>query len=243
MRKLAMFDSVSLDGFFTSPDGDMSWLHAKEPNPEWEAFVAGNASGNGALVFGRITYQMMAGWWPTPAAAQLAPQVAAGMNAMPKYAVSRTEEAAEQHTVLRATSPPRSARLASPVRSRDLGSGVCRPVVELDLMMNGRSSSLIIIGSGCSLFAGVATKRRLARTEERAFGNGNVSCYERTPRTFGSHWQTAPARSPRWARRSARPASASRVAAPGLFQVRASRTFSSKTARPHVPRLRRPASR
>jgi len=44
MRKLAMFDSVSLDGFFTSPDGDMSWLHASEPNPEWEAFVAGNAS-------------------------------------------------------------------------------------------------------------------------------------------------------------------------------------------------------
>ena len=41
MRKLAMFDSVSLDGFFTSPDGDMSWLHASEPNPEWDAFVEG----------------------------------------------------------------------------------------------------------------------------------------------------------------------------------------------------------
>jgi hypothetical protein len=44
---------------------------------------------------------MMAGWWPTPAAAKTAPQVAAGMNAMPKYVFSRTlTEATWNNTTL-----------------------------------------------------------------------------------------------------------------------------------------------
>jgi len=186
MRKLAMFDSVSLDGFFTSPDGDMSWLHASEPNPEWEAFVAGNASGNGALVFGRVTYQMMAGWWPTPAAAKMAPQVAAGMNAMPKYVVSRTlTEATWNNTTLLKgdLATEMQALTASPGPDLViLGSGsLVGQLTELDLIDEYQVVVYpIIIGSGRSLFSGVTTKRRLVRTEERAFGNGNVFLrYER----------------------------------------------------------------
>ena len=51
---------------------------------EWNAFVAGNASGSGVLVFGRITYEMMADYWPTPMALQTSPTVAKGMNDMQK---------------------------------------------------------------------------------------------------------------------------------------------------------------
>ena len=90
MARLAVFNSVTLDGYFTDDKGDMSWAH-KDPNDtEWNEFVSGNASGGGALLLGRVTYEMMAGFWPTPAAMEMMPAVAEGMNRMTKVVFSRT---------------------------------------------------------------------------------------------------------------------------------------------------------
>ena len=89
MTRLNMFNSVSLDGYFTDSSNDMSWAHAGGDNKEFQDFVAGNAKGTNALIFGRVTYEMMASFWPTPMAAQAMPEVAKGMNAAPKYVFSR----------------------------------------------------------------------------------------------------------------------------------------------------------
>jgi hypothetical protein len=62
----------------------MSWAHSGNDDAEFRAFVADNASGGGELVFGRITYELMAGYWPTPNAIKNNPIVAEGMNSMPK---------------------------------------------------------------------------------------------------------------------------------------------------------------
>ncbi len=93
MRKLGMFNHVSVDGYFVDAKGDMSWAHSK-PDVEWEAFIAGNASGEGELLFGRITYDMMASFWTTAQAIKSMPAVAAGMNSMPKVVFSRTMDKA-----------------------------------------------------------------------------------------------------------------------------------------------------
>ena len=50
MRKLIVFNHVSLDGYFVDKNGDMSWAKADHQDAEWDAFVAGNASGGGVLV-------------------------------------------------------------------------------------------------------------------------------------------------------------------------------------------------
>jgi hypothetical protein len=68
MRKLTVFNNVSLDGYFTDSSGDMSWAHKQDP--EWAAFTAENAGGEAELLFGRVTYEMMASFWPTPQALQ-----------------------------------------------------------------------------------------------------------------------------------------------------------------------------
>src|SRR5205823_8847822 len=86
MRKLIVFNSVSLDGYFTGRQGDMSWAHKQDK--EWNDFVAGNASGEGELVFGRVTYEMMASYWPTSQARKDAPAVAGKMNDAPKIVFS-----------------------------------------------------------------------------------------------------------------------------------------------------------
>jgi dihydrofolate reductase len=90
MRKISMFNQVSIDGFFKTPDGDVSWTHEQARDAEFDDWVAGNASGGGALLFGRVTYEMMASFWPTPMAAQQMPVVAQHMNEMPKIVFSRT---------------------------------------------------------------------------------------------------------------------------------------------------------
>ena len=76
MRKLIVFNNVTLDGYFAGVNGDLSWAYNGPADAEWDSFVAGNASGGGVLLLGRITYEMIASYWPTPAALAQAPAVA-----------------------------------------------------------------------------------------------------------------------------------------------------------------------
>ena len=45
MRTLTVFNSISLDGYFTDAHGDMSWAHRGQDD-EWAAFTTENASGD-----------------------------------------------------------------------------------------------------------------------------------------------------------------------------------------------------
>src|SRR6201996_2312109 len=90
MRKLIVFNHVSLDGYFVDAKGDFSWFKSGTEDPEYAAFAAENANRDSELVFGRVTYELMARFWPTPAADQQSPAVAKGMNSRPKVVFSKT---------------------------------------------------------------------------------------------------------------------------------------------------------
>ena len=45
MRKLRVFESISVDGYFTDRDGDIGWAHAGREDPEFSEWVGANASG------------------------------------------------------------------------------------------------------------------------------------------------------------------------------------------------------
>jgi dihydrofolate reductase len=64
MSKLRVFESISIDGYFTDADGDMNWAHAGREDAEFADWVGANASSGAALLFGRKTYQMMEAFWP-----------------------------------------------------------------------------------------------------------------------------------------------------------------------------------
>src|SRR5260370_138621 len=99
MPELVVYNSMSMDGYFTDANGDMSW--AKQQDPEWQAFVAENASGGGQLLFGRIPYDLMASFWPTPLAAQSNPVIAERMNSLRKFVFSTTmDQASWSNTTL-----------------------------------------------------------------------------------------------------------------------------------------------
>lgn len=121
MRKLICYESISLDGYFVDAGGDMSWAHKRDD--EWNAFVASNASGGGCLVFGRKTYDLMAGYWPTPMAKQNSPHVADHMNNLKKkivFSKSMSSAAWNNTTLLKGD-------LATEVRTlkQQDGDGMC----------------------------------------------------------------------------------------------------------------------
>ena len=178
MRKLMVFNLMSLDGFIADSRGDMSWAHKQDP--EWAAFVRENAGGGGELVFGRITYQMMAGYWPRPQAIQSNPAVAEGINRSPKVVFSRTlAEASWNNTKLVKDDMPGEIRkmksLPGPVMVI-MGSGsIVSQLAEEGLIDEFQMVvSPIVLGKGRTLFETLTRKRGLQRTAARTFQNGNV---------------------------------------------------------------------
>ena len=178
MRKVHVFDNVSLDGFFTDAKNDMSWAHKRDE--EWNEFASANAGGQGELLFGRVTYEMMAAFWPTPQAAQLLPDVAAGMNAMRKIVFSRTLDTVtwQNTTLVKGDLVTEVTRLKQQPGSDlvILGSGrivsqltQARLIDEYQIVLNP-----IVLGSGRTLFETVEGKVPLRLTRTRAFKNGNV---------------------------------------------------------------------
>jgi dihydrofolate reductase len=93
MRKLNVFNFLTLNGFFEgSQKGDISWhKHDTDENE----FAEKNVQSGGALIFGRMTYQMMASYWPTAQAKKDAPVIADGMNKAEKIVFSTTLKKAE----------------------------------------------------------------------------------------------------------------------------------------------------
>ena len=73
MQKLIVYNQITLDGYFTGADGDLSWAKNNQDDAEFQESVRNNAKGGGILLFGRVTYDMMAGFWPTPQAADQSP--------------------------------------------------------------------------------------------------------------------------------------------------------------------------
>jgi len=89
MARLAVFNHVTLDGFFTGKNGEFQWAKG-HTDAEFQAFVEENAKPGGVLVFGRKTYDLMRSYWPTEMTMKNDPLVAEQMNALPKIVFSRT---------------------------------------------------------------------------------------------------------------------------------------------------------
>ena len=61
MRNIILLAHISLDGFMAGPDGDMSFVTMDD---EIANHVYPLIDSVDTAVYGRITYQMMAGYWP-----------------------------------------------------------------------------------------------------------------------------------------------------------------------------------
>ena len=180
MRKLMAFNHVTMDGYFVSATGDMNWARQGNEDPEFSAFVAENAKGGGALVFGRKTYEMMASFWPTPMADKHDPVVAKQMNALPKVVFSRTlEKASWNNTRLMKGDLVAEARKLK----EETGPGLCilgSGSVIAQLAAAGLIDEYqmvidpVALGKGRSMFEGIPQPLNLKLAQSRVFRNGKI---------------------------------------------------------------------
>jgi dihydrofolate reductase len=84
MARLIMWNLMTLDGFVEGANRDISW-HLDVWGEELEKLSIEQGRSAGGLMFGRVTYELMANHWPNATG-----EVADFMNALPKYVFSRT---------------------------------------------------------------------------------------------------------------------------------------------------------
>ena len=179
MRKLRVFNSISLDGYFTDKDSDLSWAHRRQ-DKEWTDFISTNASGDSEMLFGRVTYDMMKAYWPTPAAAEHMPAVANRMNTASKVVFSRSvKESDWQNTRFYSGDIVEEARRMKSQDGPDMiimGSGsIVQQLTDARLIDAYQFIvTPVVLGAGRTMFEKIKEPMELKRTATREFSNGNV---------------------------------------------------------------------
>ena len=182
MGKLGVFNFTTLNGYFEGPNRDISWhRHGGEEN---EYAVEGLKSGS-VLLFGRVTYQMMASYWPTPMALKNDPVVAEGMNSAKKIVFSRTLKKAEwNNTSVVKDNIGEEIKKLKKIPGKNmtlLGSGsILTQLADLGLIDEYQFMvDPVALGEGTPLFKNIRKKLDLKLTTSRTFKSGVVLlCYE-----------------------------------------------------------------
>jgi dihydrofolate reductase len=177
MRKILAFLVVTVDGYYEGPNREFDWPVVDE---EFNQFGLEQLEEVDTLLFGRVTYEGMASYWPTPAAEQDDPKVAAKMNGLPKLVVSRTlkradwantriieGDVAEELTKLK-QQPGKDIAIfgSSDLTVSLLGMGL---VDELRIMVHP-----VVLGAGRSLFRTATERINLQLVQTRPFRSGSV---------------------------------------------------------------------
>jgi dihydrofolate reductase len=182
MGKLGVFNFVTLNGYFEGANRDLSW---HKHGAEESEYAAKGAKSGSTLLFGRVTYEMMASYWPTPAAIASAPDVAEGMNRSDKIVFSRTLKKADwKNTRVVKDNIVEEIKKLKHVSGKDmtiLGSGsIVTQFAELGLI----DEYLIMVdpvalGNGTPIFKNIKHKLDLKLTETKTFKSGVVLlCYQ-----------------------------------------------------------------
>ena len=178
MRKLGVFNFVSLNGFYKGVQGDISW--ARHGDPEDHDFAVESSRSGSTVIFGRVTYQMMAWYWPSQQALQNDPVMAKQMNDSEKIVFSKTLEKAEwNNTTLVKGDLIEEIKKLKQGDGNDLvilGSGsIVTQLAEQGLIDSYQFMvHPVALGDGTSTFKGLAHNLSLKLTSTRAFKSGTV---------------------------------------------------------------------
>jgi dihydrofolate reductase len=178
-RKLILMSGISLDGFIEGPNREIDWHMVDE---ELHQHFNDELATMGAFLGGRVTYELMADFWPTadedPSNPPTMIEFARIWRVMPKFVYSRTLEKADWNTtIFREVVPAEIEELKSQPGGDLLlgGADLAVSFMEHDLIDEFRIYvHPILIGRGKPLFSHSDTMQVLRLAETRVFGNGVV---------------------------------------------------------------------
>jgi len=178
MRKVMMFNLISLDGYFEgAKKWDIAWHRVDD---EFNQFSIDQLDQADGLIFGRVTYEGMAAYWPSPEAIKNDPAVASRMNSIRKYVFSKTLDQAEWNNTQLVRGDAiqelsnlkgQSGRNLLLFGSANLASTFMRHglIDEYRLIVNP-----VVLGAGGPLFAENGGILKLRLLDTKVFKNGNV---------------------------------------------------------------------
>lgn len=178
MGKLGVFNFVSLDGYYKDVNNKTDW-HTHGGKEEGK-FSAESAQSGSTLVFGRVTYDMMAGFWPSTMAYEMFPEVADGMNKSKKIVFSKKLKKADwKNTKVISGNIVDEMKKLKKTSKGDLtilGSGsIVTQFAEAGLIDTYMFMvDPIAIGSGTSIFQGMKRQLNLKLISSRKFKSGTV---------------------------------------------------------------------
>ena len=179
MRRVILSNLVSLDGYMAGPGDDIAWFSSL-PDSEFEAYAVDTLGSIDTILFGRVTYELMAGYWPTAKPDADDPRIIEAMNKLPKIVFSRT------------------LKLVSWNNTRLVKGDIAQEVARLkgqpgkDMVIYGSGSLVsalapvgmideyrifvapVVLGSGKALFRDIAKRVPLKLLDTRKFAAGLI---------------------------------------------------------------------
>jgi dihydrofolate reductase len=180
MAKIILFNLVSVEGFFARPNGEIDWHNVDE---EFNQFAIHQLGEAGGLIFGRKTYELMAGYWLTPEAIASDPVVAEKMNKISKIVFSRTLVKADwKNTRLVKNDAAGVVTQLKLQQGKDFfvfGSGnLSETLIDNGLIDEFRLIvNPVLLATGMPLFQRLTKQVNLKFQSVRTFSNGNVLLY------------------------------------------------------------------
>jgi dihydrofolate reductase len=183
MRKLVLTEWVSLDGYTSGPNDDMSYVGESfdEEMGQYEGTIIHTAD---TLLLGRLTYESFAGSWPyvpdNPNSSEAEKEYARGLNAMRKIVVSASLASAEWSgsEIVRSIESTFFQQLKQEDGKDILIYGSASIVQQLARLGLIDEYQLLVhpvlLGGGKALFANVGETRRLQLSSARTFKSGVV---------------------------------------------------------------------
>ena len=177
MRKVIMWDMVSVDGFFEAPGHDIDWFVFED---ELAAYIGETQLEAGTLLFGRVTYEMMAAYWPSAEG-----DIATFMNGIEKFVFSKTLASADWNN----TTLVSGDAVAEVERLKERGGGSIFIFGSADFAATLTARGLVdeyrlginpvLLGKGTPLFQDIPERTKLDLTQVRPLKSGVVILHYR----------------------------------------------------------------
>ncbi|HVI45390.1 MAG TPA: dihydrofolate reductase family protein [Chitinophaga sp.] len=185
MRKVVLFMHVSLDNYVADVNGGLEWISYDQ---ELQSYAGEVVEQVGSPLYGRVTYGMMAGYWPTvlenpEGAGEHSLKHARWVQDIPKVVFSRTLDKADwNNTRLIKDNIAEEVQKLKEEPGKDLvifGSpGLAKTFMELDLIDEYKLTiQPVLLGAGIPLFKDLKEQTKLQLISSKQFKSGVIAAH------------------------------------------------------------------
>lgn len=184
MRKLVLFMHVSLDGFATDTKDGLDWISY---DSELQEYADGIVATVGSPVYGRVTYELMAGYWPKvltdPNENEHSKAHAQWVDKVTKIVFSKTMKTADwNNTIVINDNITEEINKLKQQPGKDLvifGSpGLAHSLMELDLIDEYQLTlNPILLGNGKPVYQNIQSKTNLTLVKATLLESGVIGLH------------------------------------------------------------------